>query len=193
MTTLIREKIDHRHPIVIRTRHMGEVWEVRHDHVVKDIAQARFNYPNDEYPTLRTHLNEPEPTIAVQGRDGQTYYPDIVVVEFPHNVLQIIAEVEMEDTATKPETADKWAAYADITKSFYLYVPFEVVNDVRRILRKRKIDVAGLRSWRYIVGYKTIEVEDVYSRQDLIATLMPKFLIPKPIRKRLYVDNALSS
>lgn len=184
----VREKVDHRHPTVIHPRHIGDVRKVRHEQVVKDIVRARFSFPNDEYPAFRTHLNVPEHTFAVQGRDGRLLYPDIVVVEFPHTLLQMTAKVEMEDTATQRESVHQWVAYSQLSAPFYLYVPFEVVNDVRQLLREWRVKVAGLRGWRYLVGYKTLEVVDVYTRTDPIAALLPRFLVPKGVRRRLYID-----
>ena len=64
-----------------------------HMRAVQDIAQARFEFPTNEQPSLRTFVNIPEKTLAVTDMEGAELVPDIVIVDTPGNILKILAAV----------------------------------------------------------------------------------------------------
>lgn len=136
--------------------------DLKHDRAVRDIAVARFDFPTSEHPELRTFVNEPEPTLGVKGLDGESLYPDIVVVEHLRNVVKIVAEVETGDTVTEDEAEREWRHFSEIAEVFYLYVPYGYTAEAKRICKRLKIKVTGFRAWRYVMGMEQIEVAEVY-------------------------------
>ncbi len=136
--------------------------DLKHDRAVRAIAEARFGFPTADQPSLRTFVNEPEPSLGVKGIDGEPLYPDIVVVEHPRNVVKILAEVETSDTVTEEEAERQWRPFADIAEAFYLYVPYGQTAHAKNICKRLKIKVSGVRAWRYNVGMDRIDIADVY-------------------------------
>ncbi|MFQ5880453.1 MAG: hypothetical protein ACE5IZ_09815 [Dehalococcoidia bacterium] len=131
-----------------------------HNRVVRDIARERFAYPSEKYPSFKAYVNEPEPTMGVELKDGTIGYPDIVVVDTSGNVLKIVAEVETATTVSEREAEQEWRPYADVAP-LYLYVPVGYAERAKKIYKQLKIPVVGLRTWRYVVGYEAIEVVDI--------------------------------
>lgn len=131
-----------------------------HDRAVRDIAKERFAYPTAKYPSFKAYANGPEPTMGVQLNDGGVGYPDIVVVDTSGNLLKIVAEVETASTVTEEEAEREWRPYAEAAP-LYLYVPVGYAQRAKQIYKRLKIPVVGLRTWRYIVGYDTIEIVDI--------------------------------
>lgn len=150
-----------------------ETRSLRHNRALTDIVRARFGFPTEDYPTFRTHVNVPHPTMAVQGPDGAIRYPDIVVTEFPHNTAKIVAEVETDDTASAESALQKWSPYSQLGVPFYLYVPLEVIDQAKRLLKEHRIKVAGLRSWRHIVGQRDIDIVNISDSHPIEFALMP--------------------
>ena len=136
--------------------------DIKHDRAVRDIAAARFEFPTREYPNFRTFVNEPQPEMGVRGLEGEALYPDIVVVEQPRNVVRIIAEVETAQTVTEEEAEREWKLFSELCEAFYLYVPAGWSDEAKRICKKLRIRVAGLRTWRHILGADQIDITDVY-------------------------------
>jgi len=120
----------------------------RHVGVVEEIAKAKFPYPNEEYPDLETILNEPKPRISVGQENGQDLYPDIVVVRRPGAWLKMMAEVETADTVNEESAVNQWLPFSKCG-DLYLYVPFGCADEARRLLKKHKIRIKGLRLWRF--------------------------------------------
>ncbi|MCK9517765.1 MAG: hypothetical protein M0R74_01880 [Dehalococcoidia bacterium] len=121
----------------------------RHVGVVEEIAKEKFPFPNEEFADLETILNEPKPRMSV-GKDenGQDLFPDIVVVRRPGVWLKMLAEVETADTVTEESALTQWLPYSKCG-DFYLYVPFGCAKEARRLIKKHKIAVKGLRLWRF--------------------------------------------
>ncbi len=120
----------------------------RHVGTVAEIAKLKFPYPSETTPDFETILNIPKPKMAVGEEGGKDLLPDIVVVRRPGQFLQMIAEVEMEDTVNDDSALNDWAPMSRVGELF-LYVPAGMVPEARSLLKKHKIRVAGLRTWRF--------------------------------------------
>ena len=105
--------------------------------VVKDIAQQRLAFPNDEFPSLQTHVNVPEPAFAVRGADGSELAPDIVVAEAASASPRILAAVETADTVTDEQAAGRWLPFSRLPgATFHLYVPSGFAAEAKRLLQR---------------------------------------------------------
>jgi hypothetical protein len=60
----------------------------------------------------------------------------------------MMAEVEMPDTVTDESATNDWAPMSKIGELF-LYVPAGMVPETKALLKKHKIRVAGIRTWRF--------------------------------------------
>jgi hypothetical protein len=136
--------------------------DLRHDRAVRDIAVARFDFPTPEFPGLRSFVNEPDPSLGVRAPDGEALFPDIVVVEHPRNVVKMVAEVETRDTVTEAEAEREWRPFSELCDTFYLYVPAGWSAEAKRICKKLKVKVTGVRTWRYNMGQEKIDLTEVY-------------------------------
>ncbi len=120
----------------------------RHVGTVAEIAKLKFPYPSETTPDFETVLNIPKPRMAVGEEGGKDLFPDIVVVRRPGQFLQMIAEVEMEDTVNDDSALNDWAPMSKVGELF-LYVPAGMVPETKSLLKKHKIRVAGIRTWRF--------------------------------------------
>ncbi len=120
----------------------------RHQGTVMEIARERFPYPNEEHPELETLLNIPDPAISVGQWEGEPLYPDIVVVRRPGQWLQLMAQIETEDTITDEQALAKWLPYSKMG-DLLLYVPAGQVQEAKRLGRKHGIRYKGIRTWRF--------------------------------------------
>ncbi len=120
----------------------------RHVGVVEEIAKVKFPFPNEEFPDLETIVNEPKPKISVGQENGQDLYPDIVVVRRPGVWLKMMAEVETADTVNDESAVTQWLPFSKCG-DLYLYVPFGCADEAKRLLKKHKIRIKGLRLWRF--------------------------------------------
>ena len=116
---------------------------------VQLIVQERFGFPNMRYPRYRTYLNYPDRTMGVRTHgEEDPLFPDIVAIDQQDFEVVMTAEVEVPGTVNETAAAD-WELYSRKFKAaFYLFVPVGSAEDARRLLKKRKIWVAGLRTWR---------------------------------------------
>jgi hypothetical protein len=129
---------------------------------VRDIAAARFNFPNPDNPTLKTFTNRPERQIGVRLPTGDLAFPDIVAVD-RDTAVRALAEVETARSLrdTPPQAlAEKWSAFAGLG-DFYLYVPLAQLDQVRRIIKQYRVPRPALRTWRYIAGQDLIDITDI--------------------------------
>lgn len=122
--------------------------ELKHDGTVAEIARRKFPFPNEDFPNLETIVNEPAPRISVGSADGRELFPDIVVVTKPGQFLRIIAEVETADSLTDEEALTEWKPFSEAGE-LYLYVPQGSVAQTKKLLRKHRIHVKGIRTWRF--------------------------------------------
>lgn len=139
------------------------VWrDADQDKAVHDIAARRFNFPSPDYPTYKTYTNRPERQIGVRLDDGSLAFPDIVVVD-RDTAVRLIGEVETHRSMREqddPALVEKWSTLAGLA-DLYLFVPLDYVDRARRLIRKHRIKVAGLRTWRYIAGQDLIDITDI--------------------------------
>lgn len=144
---------------------------VEHLQAVRDIAEARFKFPTEEFHLFRTHLNVPEVTVPVK-LDGVEVAPDIVVIDGQTHRLVMHAQVEVPETMTEQQAREKWALYSRLAGSaFYLYVPVGYANVARALLRRVRARPDGLRTWRYLP--QGIEINNISDRKDLLGALLP--------------------
>ena len=124
--------------------------EELHQRVVPEIAEARFEFPTTEFASYRSFVNVPEVTLPVTDQNGAELTPDIVVVDTPGNMLQILAAVETGDTVTEERAEQEWRPLALLPDAaFYLFLPVGYRAAAKRICKKLSIDVYGYRTLRY--------------------------------------------
>ena len=152
-------------------RHTRERLRLR---AVQEIARDRFAFPNERYPHLKTFVNEPERTMGVTV-DKEVLYPDIVVLQWPEKITQMVAQVEASNTVTEQQALDEWLPYA-LAGPLYLFVPVGYAQEAKRICRRFRIHVVGLRTWRYMVGFRDLEVTDIETAPAGLEALLPGFL-----------------
>ncbi len=149
--------------------------EELHMRAVQDIAQARFEFPTTEQPSLRTFVNIPEKTLAVTDTDGTELVPDIVIVDTPGNILRILAAVETQETVTEARAKEAWLPFSKLPDAaFYLYVPVGSGGAAKKICKNLRIDVHGFRTWRYIP--QGVEINEISEPPGIIHKLMPPFV-----------------
>jgi hypothetical protein len=115
---------------------------------VAEIARVKFPFPNAEFPDLETVVNTVKPSMSVGTENGKDLYPDIVVVRRPGAWLKLMAQVESADTVNEESAVDEWLPYSKCG-DLLLYVPFGMVAEARRLCKKHRIRVAGIRVWRF--------------------------------------------
>ena len=120
----------------------------RHVGTVAEIVKLKFPFPNEEFPDLETLTNTPNRSIAVGEEQGRELYPNICVVRRPGTWLQMMAEVETQDTVTDESASERWKPFSECGQ-FYLYVPFGMANEAKRLCKKHRVKVAGIRVWRF--------------------------------------------
>ena len=145
--------------------------------VVNDIARQRLAFPTDEFPSLRTHVNVPEPAFAIHAADGAELVPDIVVAESADGRPRILAAVETADTVTDEQASARWLPLSQVPDAtFHLYVPSGFAAEAKRLLKKHGIKKAGLRTWRYVTGLDALDITDI-DYGSILELLLPPFLL----------------
>ncbi len=125
-----------------------------HDKAV-EVLRRRFG--KNLLPDQMIHANPgPKKTKGVDGRSG-TLWPDILVFKtwaaektvVPKGALVGIAEVEEEVTSA---VVDQWKDYSELTEKFQIAVPPESCEDARDAIKKERIGVTKVLSWRIVNG-----------------------------------------
>jgi len=118
--------------------------------MVRELAHSRFAYPSEAYPALRTHVNVPDPTMAVEfgGGGGEKVFPDILVVEYPGNYPRLIAQIETRETVTREQAERVWAKLESKEAPLYLYVPSGYAKRAKDYARAAGLKNVKLRTWR---------------------------------------------
>ena len=118
---------------------------------VESIARDRYDFPNDRYPALRTHVNLPMPTLAVEftGAGGEKVFPDIVVVEHPGNYPQMVVQVETKETLTREQAEYVWTRLENEQAPLDLYVPAGMAQIAKDYARAAGIKHIRFRTWRW--------------------------------------------
>lgn len=145
---------------------------------VRDIFEARFQFPTPESPSLRAFANVPEVTMPIRTDTGSELTPDIVVIDTSRNQVKVHVAVETAHTVNEETAHRRWLPYSQLTDSaFYLYVPVGYGGRAKRICRRLGIGVYGFRTWRYTPH--GLEINEVSERPGVINNILP------PILKRL--------
>ena len=142
---------------------------------VEQIARERFDFPSERYPRLRTFVNEPEHTMGVTV-DGDILYPDIVVLQWPEKTTQMVAQVEASNSVTEQQAQDEWLP-CSLAGPLYLFVPVGYAQEAKRLCRRFRIALVGLRTWRFMVGFRDLEITDIETAAKGLEALLPGFLI----------------
>ena len=117
---------------------------------VNAIARERFAFPNDENPDLRTYVNLPEPTMAIEPRGtGEKVFPDIVTVAYPGNYPVAIAQVESKETVSLDQAKYVWSKLQTKNTDLYLYVPAGVLAEAKDFAKVAGVKGAKFRTWRW--------------------------------------------
>jgi hypothetical protein len=120
-----------------------------HDRVVA--AWAEF-LARDLAAELKVSTN-PGKTRAVRvGPDDDPRYPDVVAWRADadkghHGSVEVITEIETAETLNEEELSE-WATYGILPTPFYLVVPAGSEDETVRLLKKRRIRVSQLWSYR---------------------------------------------
>ncbi len=118
--------------------------------VVEQIAAERFAYPDEKNPDLRTFVNLPQPTLAIEPRGtGEKLFPDIVAVASPGNIPVAIAQVESRETVTREQAMYVWAPLENQQTTLYLYVPAGSLARAKDYAKAAGIKKAKFRTWRW--------------------------------------------
>ncbi len=133
--------------------------QLRREGAIAEIAKVKFPFPGPEHPDFETIVNVPKPRLSVGEAAGRELFPDIVVVRRPGLWLQMMAEVETADTLTDETATTDWKPMSEVG-ALYLYVPMGHVPETKALLKKHKIKVAGIRTWRFrpVWGLDVVEV-----------------------------------
>lgn len=153
----------------------SEAREAIHHRALQEIARLRFSFPTSKYPDFKTYVNQPRRAMGVQMSNGLVAYPDLVVVQHPENYTKILAELETNETVREDVARYQWLPYADLAP-LYLYVPVGKGDEALSLCRRLNIPVAGIRTWRYVVGYEELEISDHYTLPSGPEDLLPKIL-----------------
>lgn len=117
---------------------------------VNAIARERFAFPNDENPDLRTYVNLPEPTMAIEPRGtGEKVFPDIVAVAYPGNYPVAIAQVESKETVSLDQAKHVWSRLQAKDTDLYLYVPAGSLAEAKDFAKVAGVKGARFRTWRW--------------------------------------------
>ncbi len=122
--------------------------ELRHQGAVAEIAKVKFPFPGQGGSDFETIVNVPKPKMAVGEDGGNDIFPDIVVVRRPGQWLMMMAQVETPDTVTDATAEHEWLPLSKVGE-LYLYVPAGMVQDAKKLIKKHKIAVKGIRTWRF--------------------------------------------
>jgi len=141
---------------------------------VQEIARERFAFPNERYPHLKTFVNQPERTMGVVV-DKEVLYPDIVVLQWPEKITRMVAQVEANTTVTEQQALDEWLLYS-LGGPLYLFVPVGYAQAAKGLCRRYRIALVGLRTWRYMVGLRDLEITDIWTASEGLEALLPGFL-----------------
>ncbi len=138
--------------------------DIEHEKATQAIAKARFNFPDIKYPDLKSFTNRPARQVGViLGDSKEMAFPDIVALADPSNEVRIIGEIEthrsLRDTA-EASLVEKWREFSFLSET-YLFVPLMQVASVKEMLKRNKVEIAGIRSWRFITGQDLIDVVDM--------------------------------
>ncbi len=138
---------------------LAESAAAAHLAALKDIVQARFAFPTDRYGDYKTYTNVPQRSMGVAMSNGDVAYPHIVVVQSPENYAKVLGEVAAAETVAEGVARFRWLPFAKLAP-LYLYVPVGQGDLTRKLCRGLDVPIVGIRTWRYSMGTKQIEISD---------------------------------
>jgi ferredoxin len=118
--------------------------------VIEQIALNSFAYPNNEYPSLKTFINLPNPELGIEivGGLGGRIYPDIIVAEQPSNYPRLIAQIESAETVTREQAERVWARLDNQESTTYIFVPTGYAARAKDYARVTGIKNIQIRTWK---------------------------------------------
>ncbi|HJM90212.1 MAG TPA: ferredoxin family protein [Dehalococcoidia bacterium] len=118
---------------------------------VQEIARTRFAYPNDDNPGFQTHVNLPEPRMAVEfgGAGKDQAFPDILVVEYPGNYPVMVAQVETRETLTREQAERVWKRLEMKEAPLDVYVPAGLAAQAKDYARAAGMKHVRFRTWTH--------------------------------------------
>ncbi len=129
------------------------------ERAVSELVESRFSFPSPQHPTYRTHVNIPEPTLALEfgGGGGQKLFPDILVVEYPGNYPVMVAQVETRETVTREQARRVWKQLESTEAPLYVYVPTGLGVIAKDYAKSAGIRHIKFRTWRNLPTGMMIE------------------------------------
>ena len=156
---MVREYVDERENSGAMFHPSASSQREQHLQAVLNIAEQLFPFPTPDYPHFRTMVNEPEVIQKVFTNYGNELEPDIVVLQWPEKLPVMVAEVVTEEMLTDENAENVWAVEARLEGvRFFLYVPAGSAKHAKALLKKHGIKDVSLRTWRNILGLKTLDV-----------------------------------
>lgn len=120
----------------------------RHVGTVDAIAKAAFPYPNDDVKNLEAVVNVPKHVICAGTYEEKELYPDILVLRQPGQWLQLLVEVEMDDSVTDESALEDWLPMSRLG-DLLIYVPAGMASEAKQLCKKHDIHPKGIRTWRF--------------------------------------------
>ncbi len=129
------------------------------ERAVQELAEGRFAFPSVEHPSYRTHVNLPDPTMALEfgGGGGQKLFPDILVVDYPGNYPVMVAQVETRETVTRDQARRVWKQLENMDAPLYIYVPSGYGSAAKDYAKGAGITHVKFRTWRHQPGGMMVE------------------------------------
>jgi NAD-dependent dihydropyrimidine dehydrogenase PreA subunit len=115
---------------------------------VQRIAEDRYGFPNAAQPRLRTHVNLPSPSMALEF-SGEKVWPDILVVTQPSNKPAMVVQVETRETVTREQALYVWSRLENEQAPLDLYVPVGLAARAKDYARAAGIKHIRFRTWRW--------------------------------------------
>jgi NAD-dependent dihydropyrimidine dehydrogenase PreA subunit len=118
--------------------------------IITQIAETSFAYPNEEYPSLQTFVNLPEPQLGIEivGGIGGRIYPDIIVAEQPGNYPKLIGQIESSETVTREQAERVWVTLDNADSTTILFVPTGYGARAKDYIRTAGIKNVQVRTWK---------------------------------------------
>ncbi len=121
----------------------------RHAGVVQKVLELKFPFPNEENPGLDAVNNVESRAMAVGQHNGKDLFPDLVIVRRPGQWLELMAEVEMDDSVTDESAEEHWKPMS-LMGDLLIYVPAGMVPEAKKLCKRHGIKPKGIRTWRFV-------------------------------------------
>jgi hypothetical protein len=154
-------------PILVRP--VREQFE--HDRVIR-VLQAKYKRKYE------VAINPGAEQNASVGVGDLTMYPDLVLFSQERNrKIQGTIEVETTESINTLEAMAEWAPFSKLRTPFFLYVPANSIDTVRRLCSEHAIDPAEI--WTYHTALDQVRFTMVHRSPDAPKGSMPEHK-PKP-------------